>query len=330
VPGTVDPSGSILDMGVPGPTSIAAAPPSTTLEAPVLGLSVAKTGRTTGLTCSTISSINTTLSVDYDAFCGGPAFFTSKFVGQVVVSGSGFSAPGDSGSLIVTTANARPVAMLFAGDGANTVANPITDVINAFSSHARPPIILNVVGGADHPVSCQPVAAAPDASRVGTLSAAVNALSASERSRAEAVRDAHSVVMMRDPAITAIGVGASGDSPGQAALEVRVSGALKAPVPAVIDGVRTRVVFAAEAAGASKTSVTQADVDRASAIKEAHAADFMAQAGIQGVGVAVSKDNPAEAALAIYVLRGTPTSSIPATVDGLRTQIIEGERFRAF
>ena len=330
VPGAVDPSGNILDLGVPGPTTIAAAPPSTTLEAPVLGLPVAKTGRTTGLTCSNISGINATLSVDFDSFCGGPALFSSKFVGQVVISGSTFSGPGDSGSLIVTTANARPVAMLFAGDGTNTIAHPITDVINAFSSHARPPTILSVVGGADHIVSCQPMATVPGATQVGTLSAKVPALSAEERSRGEGVREAHAVPLMRDPAITAVVVGASEDSPGQAALEVRVSGMLRAPVPAVIDGLRTRVIFTAEAAAVSKTSITQQDVDRASSIKETHVDDFMSQKGIQGVGVGVSKDNPAEAALVIYVIRGTATSSIPATVDGIRTQIIEGQRFHAF
>lgn len=330
VPGAVDASGNILDLGVPGPTSIAAAPPSTTLEAPVLGLAVAKTGRTTGLTCSNISGINATLSVDFDSFCGGPVLFTSKFVGQVVISGSSFSGPGDSGSLIVTTANARPVAMLFAGDGTNTIAHPITDVINNFSSHARPPIVLSVVGGADHIVSCQPMASNSGATQVGILNAKVQALSAEERRRGESVKEAHALLLMRDPAITAVAVGASEDAPDQAALEVRVSGALRAPVPAVIDGLRTRVIFIADAAAVAETSITQQDVDRASAIKEAHVDRLMMQKGIQGVGVSVSKDNPAEAALVIYVIRGTATSSIPAVIDGVRTQIAEGERFRAF
>jgi hypothetical protein len=327
VPGTVDPSGAILNLGVPGTTSIASAPPSTTLEAPVIGLSVAKTGRTTGLTCSTISSIQATLNVDFDAFCGGPKLFTSEFVGQVVINGSSFSAPGDSGSLIVTTANARPVAMLFAGNGTNTIANPITDVINEFSSHARPPVVLNVVGGADHLVSCQPMAAVPGASQVGPLSAQVRSLSVQERSRTESVRDARALLLMRDPAITAVEVGASEDAPGQGALEVRVSGTPQTPIPAVIDGLRTRVTFVAQGNGAS---LSQEEVDRASAVKEAHVVDFMSQKGIQGIGVAISKDSPAEPALAIYVVRGTSTSSIPATVDGIRTQIIEGERFHAY
>lgn len=95
----------------------------------------------------------------------------------------------------------------------------------------------------------------------------------------------------------------------------------------MIDGLRNRVTFAAPG---NRASLSQEDVDRASAVKEAHVVDFMSQKGIQGVGVAISKDSPGEPALAIFVVRGTPTSSIPATVEGIRTQIIEGERFHAY
>jgi hypothetical protein len=58
--------------------------------------------------------------------------------------------------------------------------------------------------------------------------------------------------------------------------------------------------------------------------------DLMAQAGTHGVGVAISKDNPAETALAIYVVRGVARGPIPATIEGIRTQIIEGTRFHAY
>ncbi|HEY2496716.1 MAG TPA: hypothetical protein VGK24_06590 [Candidatus Angelobacter sp.] len=330
VAGTVDASGNILDLGVPGPTSIAAAPPSSTLEAPALGLPVAKSGRTTGLTCSTIGSINGTISVDFASFCGGPTLFTSKFVGQVVISDSGFSAAGDSGSLIVTTVNARPVAMVFAGDGTNTIANPIQDVIDEFSSHARPPIVLNIVGGGDHPVSCQPTASVSPATQVGPLSAVVHALSSQERLRVENARQVNAAMLMHDPAIASVELGASEDSPREGSLVVHVTGALKAPIPVLIDGVRTKVVFDAKGSQGQQISIAQLDVDRATAVKEAHVADLMSQAGIQGVGVAISKDNPAETALAIYIVRGMPRSSIPATIDGIRTQLIEGDRFRAY
>ena len=328
IPGTVDASGNILDLGVPGPSSIAAAPPSSTLEAPALALSVAKTGRTTGLTCSTIGSINGTLSVDFASFCGGPTLFTSKFVGQVVIDDSSFSGPGDAGSLIVTTENARPVAMIMAGNGTTTIANPIQDVINEFSSHARPPVVLNIVGGLDHLVSCQPMATVPGATQVPPLGA-VSTLSAQERLRVGSVQQANASQLMNDPAIAAVGMSASLDSPGEGSLEIHVSRALKAPIPATINGVRTRVIFDSPAE-ASRISITQQDVDRTTEVKEANVADLMSQAGIQGVGVAISKDNPAETALAIYVVRGTTHSALPPTIDGVRTQIIEGARFRAY
>ncbi len=101
-------------------------------------------------------------------------------------------------------------------------------------------------------------------------------------------------------------------------------------VPAVIDGIRTRVVTDAQTAAAPRISVTQQDVDRATLVKEAHAAEWMSQTGVQGVGVAISKDNPAEPAVAIFVVRGSAHPPIPAVLDGVRTQFIEGERFRAY
>ncbi|HEV7550899.1 MAG TPA: hypothetical protein VGP65_04415, partial [Candidatus Angelobacter sp.] len=53
VPTQVDLTGDILDFGPAGATSIAAAPPSSTIGIPTLGEAVGKSGRTTGLTCST-------------------------------------------------------------------------------------------------------------------------------------------------------------------------------------------------------------------------------------------------------------------------------------
>ena len=327
-PGAVDTAGTILDLGPAEPTSIAAAPPSATLAIPALGMSVAKSGRTTGLTCSTITSVSTSVSIDYSSFCGGPTAFTATYVGQVVVGGSNFSAPGDSGSLLVTTDLARPVALLFAGSGTSTVANPIQDVMFEFSVPTRnPPIGASIVGGPDHLVSCQPTAT--NASSV-QLTAGVQPLSAQERRRVETVHQAHALLLMRDPAVTAVSVGASEDSPNEGALIIRLSGAANTPVPASIDGVRTRVVAETTGSAAARLLVTQKDIDRAMLVKEAHVTELLSATGIQGVGVAVSKDNPAEPAVVIYVVRGVSHPSIPVTLDGIRTQVIEGERFRAY
>jgi hypothetical protein len=330
-PGAVDTAGTILDLGPAGPTSIAAAPPSATLAVPALGMSVAKSGRTTGLTCSTITSVSTSVSVDYSSFCGGPTAFTARYVGQVVVGGSNFSAPGDSGSLLVTTDLARPVALLFAGSGTSTVANPIQDVMFEFTVPTRnPPIGASIVGGPDHLVSCQPTATNASSLQPAIPGDGVQTLSAQERLRVEGVHQAHSLLLMRDPAVAAVSIGASEDSPNEGALIIRLSGTANTAVPAVIDGVRTRVLAETQDAAAARLLVTQKDIDRAMLVKEGHVNDLLSWAGIQGLGVAVSKDNPAEPAVVIYVVRGVSHPSIPVTLGGIRTQVIEGERFRAY
>lgn len=114
-------SKTILDIGTP----------NTTPQEPTPGLQVQKSGRTTGRTTGTIQTINATVSVGYGTGCG-----TAKFVGQVMITPGGFSAPGDSGSLILTNNTAKkPVGLLFAGSSTITVANRIADVLGAL--HAK-------------------------------------------------------------------------------------------------------------------------------------------------------------------------------------------------
>jgi hypothetical protein len=142
VPPTVDATGSILDLGTAGSTSIAAAPPA---SAPVTAADamqnhprVAKSGRTTGLTCSTIQSISTDgVNVDYDQSCGGATAFTAVFNGQLVINGGNFSAGGDSGSLIVTVDTAQPVGLLYGGNNTSTVANTIMDSTNSLGQATK-------------------------------------------------------------------------------------------------------------------------------------------------------------------------------------------------
>jgi hypothetical protein len=104
--------------------------PSPTVQEPAVGLGVRKNGRTTGLRTGTIQTINTTVNVNYGSGCG-----TGRFVGQVLITPGTFSAPGDSGSLILgglDSANRRrPVALLFAGSSTITVGNRIADVLGA-------------------------------------------------------------------------------------------------------------------------------------------------------------------------------------------------------
>jgi len=104
--------------------------PTNTLAAASLGLSVKKEGRTTGVTFGQISEVNVTVVVCYAGFplCTKSA----TFVNQFAVAGS-FSAGGDSGSLIVTSAENNPVGLLFAGSSNRTIGNRIQDVLNYFN-----------------------------------------------------------------------------------------------------------------------------------------------------------------------------------------------------
>ena len=323
--GQVDPSGTILDLGATtSTTSIAAAAPSATIGVPALNMKVAKSGRTTGLTCSTITSLQTMTSVAYETACGtNVTAFNATYINQVVIAGGTFSAGGDSGSLIVDSTTARPVALLYGGSDTDTVANPIGDVIAAFTNGANVPAI---VGGADHAVSCAPEASANSASNAGGLSTAVP-ISTDEQQRVAAVQ-ARAAVMMKDSAIQSFTVGSSADNPGEGALIIKANRGLSVQVPPVIDGVRTRVVF--DSASGVQPSIGQTEIDHAGAVKEAHVSEFMGKPGIQGFGVTVSLDNPAEAAIAVFVIRGVEHPAIPAVIDGMRTRIFEGERFRAY
>jgi hypothetical protein len=95
-----------------------------------LGLSVQKFGRTTGLTVGRITGINATIDVSYRTG-------TARFEDQIVISGNGFSAGGDSGALVVTKGmllgDRRPVGLLFAGSATSTLANPIDAVLDRFA-----------------------------------------------------------------------------------------------------------------------------------------------------------------------------------------------------
>ena len=117
------------------------------------------------------------------------------------------------------------------------------------------------------------------------------------------------------------------DNPNEGALVIQVSGAVIPRVPPTIDGVRTRLVFDAAAA---VPSAGKQEVDRAMTAKEAHVGSLMGQPGIQGVGVSLSVDNPTEAAISIYLLKGAAHQPIPAEIDGVRTRVFVSERFRSF
>jgi hypothetical protein len=82
---------------------------------PDVGMRVAKSGRTTGVTWGTVTALDGVVHVDYG---GKTALFR-----QVVVSDL-HSRGGDSGSLVLD-GDERAVGLLFAGSDVTTLANPI-------------------------------------------------------------------------------------------------------------------------------------------------------------------------------------------------------------
>lgn len=121
--GMVNTNGSILGIGTISMNTVAAA----------LRKGVKKSGRTTGLTTSSISGLNATVSVTYENECAGGAAFTKTFTGQIVISNSKskFLNAGDSGSLLVENVSTNPRAMglLYAGSSSSAIANPIDQVL---------------------------------------------------------------------------------------------------------------------------------------------------------------------------------------------------------
>jgi hypothetical protein len=236
VGGQVDPTGAILQLGTLSNGMPQPAPPANTIIAPSLSLPIAKSGRTTGLTCGSINLTNATVQVDYSSSCGGPTTKTVTFTNQVVTSPN-FTQAGDSGSLIVDAQTAQPVALLFAGDptNASAVGNPIQQVLGAFpDSKGFPPTI---VGGPQHPVTACPNSAV-------AVMAAQNfrAIAQSDIAATVAIKERYEQQLMSDPAVVAVGVGAGALS-GQSAIVVYVErNKTRRPIPPILDGISTRVI----------------------------------------------------------------------------------------
>jgi hypothetical protein len=346
--GSVDPSGAILQLGEPGGGAngaVAAAAPAAGLGeaiSPALfapgspELRVAKSGRTTGLTCSTIDAIGLSIEVDYYKDCAETQHYYRKtFTNQIGIGGAGFSDSGDSGALVVDAANAEPLGLFFAGGtddhgGGFSVASPIQDVLGELGAEAGRQ--FSIVGGAEHPVSCLNY----DASRASSLASLSDAL----RRKAEAaVRRSAAALVDPSAGILELAAGVSADAPGEPAVIVYVDRNKESvAVPQTVAGLRTVVVATDEAslnAGTAPKSpaltsgihLPEAVLTSAAAVQQAYARRLMADPAIFGVGVTQSRDNPAEASLLVLVdLSRTPRST-PAVVGGLRTRYLALNRF---
>jgi hypothetical protein len=128
ISGAVSSTGAILEVGTLTSATIGAS----------VGQAVKKSGRTTGLTRSSVVALNASINIAYENECAGGAAFTKTFTGQIVInnSGSRFLAGGDSGSLMVQdiASNPRAVGLLFAGSSSYAFAMPINEVLSFFGA----------------------------------------------------------------------------------------------------------------------------------------------------------------------------------------------------
>ena len=239
-PGLMNSNGSIEDIGVP----------SSTVLAPSVGLNVAKSGRTTGFTTGQVTSINTSVTIQYSASCGGGGKKTNvNFTNQIVISPGTFSAGGDSGSLIVTNnASHNPVGLLFAGSSSVTIANPIGEVLTRLSSALGQTLSFGGGGGGGSatPQGDQGTPARrPFTPGVEHL---MRTLPQQASDRALAVLEQHRESLMVTPGIIGAGIGESGRVDGEAAIIVFVNkNAGQRPfVPESIDGIPVTVVLTDE------------------------------------------------------------------------------------
>ncbi len=121
---------SVANVGTSTPPDGYGTPSPITTQA-FIGQAVQKYGRTTGLQLGNVAEINVTVDVCYVVFFDF-CLEDARFVNQISVTPGPFSAPGDSGSLIVTQGGNQPVALLFAGGEGLTIGNPIDLVLQRF------------------------------------------------------------------------------------------------------------------------------------------------------------------------------------------------------
>ena len=339
----VSPTGNILELGaLQSNGTLAAAPPGISSTAgkgenPSLNMIVAKSGRTTGLTCAAVSALSLTVSVDYFTDCAETKpYLTKVFTNQIGISGNQFSDAGDSGSLVVDTTNAEPVGLFFAG-GANQsgvsegVANPVSEVLSELGSQQG--TAYTFVGTTDHTVSCL------NYGNSTVKSAQAHALTDAETVRAQ--QGLGQARMLVNPANGILGVatGKSSDAPGESAVILYVDESMNVTAPATVDGVRTilipttarAVAFGSAPQTAFDTTAVPAlagpVMSQAVVTKQQIAQSLMQQnPAFFGVGVGLSLDNPKEAALVIYVDRRKVPAQLPTTIDGMRTRYVVMDR----
>jgi hypothetical protein len=340
----VDTAGRIMELGGKrADGALAAAAPGISSsggkgESAWLDQKVAKSGRTTGLTCGGVSVVDLDVTVDYYIDCAETRHYLSKtFTHQIGLSGNQFSDAGDSGALVVDAGNAEPVGLYFAGGTdvsgvSQGVANPAAEVLSELSAQVGGGTSYTFVGTADHAVSCLSYGNSTIASAQG------RALNGAETARAQKAQAQARMLVSPSTGILGAVAGKSSDHPGEAAVILYTDESRSVGIPATVAGLRTVLIPSTARAlawgmapqslpGTSAGSLSSATLAQAVTVKNQVAARLMQKnPSFFGVGVGRSLDNPKEAALVVYVDRNHLPAQLPATVDGLRTRYVVMDR----
>lgn len=217
----VDSTGAIIDIGVP----------CVEVVAPAVGMSVRKSGRTTGFTTSSITAINTSVSIQYQKGCNSGGKFTITYTNQIVTGA--MSAGGDSGSLTLTNNDTtpNPVGLLFAGSSSTTIHNRATDVVSAFQSGGN---TFSFVGN-----SCGSIASGGEPLGFATPAQA-------DIDRVRPIKERNEAALFQHPGVLGVGVGATENDPTQAAVVVFLespSGRVPRSLPTDVEGTPVRVIL---------------------------------------------------------------------------------------
>lgn len=203
-------SSEILDIGQPNPV----------LGQPTLGMLLIKSGRTTGVTTGSVTTVNSTVLINYGS-CG-----VARFVGQAVTT-AGLGDSGDSGSVVLEQGTNTPVGLYFAGSATSGVMNPILDVYRSLGvfvdSDTAPAVAISETDMAKQ------AKALPRDPRVETL---------------KQIQARHESAILAVSGVVGIGIGSADDGKD---LELvvfckKLTNTLRAQLPAKIEGVPVRLV----------------------------------------------------------------------------------------
>lgn len=352
-PGLVDTKGDIQELGTRQQDgTLASAPPGISSsdgkgEPAALGMMVAKSGRTTGLTCAPVSAVNVDVLVDYFTDCAETTHsMTKSFSNQIAISGTSFSDAGDSGALVVDSSNAEPVGLFFAGGTdvhgvEQAIANPAPEVLSTLDrqvSGTNGPTTYSFVGGQDHAVTCLSYDAGKMAADTGAA-----ALSIVEQEKADLALPLAQLLVNPSAGIERVGIVPSKDRPGEAAfafyvnLPVYQAAVLNgvSPIPVSVGSVTTSVmpVSALNPDTAAVTSLAvqpgKASLSLALAAKQRLSESLLKPgSAIFGIGVGQSLDNPADAALVVFVDRNKFDGAFPEALEmsGQRVRLVLMDR----